>query len=129
MSWARRLSRSLGESASATGRLRPARRRPQIHAVSRWPCWAPQGSTTTAVSILPSQRRSDAGSARRFGRDPTLVRGSLVMFESLGRLIFRRRRWVLAAAGVLAVVAAVWGTGVFGSLAGAGFEDPHSDSA
>jgi trehalose monomycolate/heme transporter len=51
------------------------------------------------------------------------------MFESLGRLMFRRRRWVLAVAGVLAVVAAVWGTGVFGSLAGAGFEDPHSDSA
>jgi trehalose monomycolate/heme transporter len=51
------------------------------------------------------------------------------MFESLGRLMFRRRRWVLAAAGVFVVVAAVWGTGVFGSLAGGGFEDPDSDSA
>jgi trehalose monomycolate/heme transporter len=51
------------------------------------------------------------------------------MFESLGRLMFRRRRWVLAAAGVFVVVAAVWGTGVFGSLAGGGFEDPASDSA
>jgi uncharacterized membrane protein YdfJ with MMPL/SSD domain len=51
------------------------------------------------------------------------------MFESLGRFMFRRRRWVLAAAGVLVVVAAVWGTGVFGSLGGAGFEDPDSDSA
>jgi uncharacterized membrane protein YdfJ with MMPL/SSD domain len=51
------------------------------------------------------------------------------MFESLGRLMFRRRRWVLAAAGVFVVVAALWGTGVFGSLAGAGFEDPNSDSA
>jgi len=51
------------------------------------------------------------------------------MFESLGRLMFRRRRWVLAAAGVLVVAAAVWGTGVFGSLGGAGFEDPDSDSA
>src|SRR6266542_2359809 len=51
------------------------------------------------------------------------------MFESLGRFLFRRRRWVLAAAGVFVVVAAVWGTGVFGSLGGAGFEDPDSDSA
>ena len=51
------------------------------------------------------------------------------MFESLGRSVFRRRRVVLAAAGVLAVVAALWGTGVFGSLAGGGFDDPDSDSA
>src|SRR6266542_6377764 len=51
------------------------------------------------------------------------------MFESLGRFMFRRRRWVLATAGVLVVAAAVWGTGVFGSLGGAGFEDPDSDSA
>src|SRR5215468_1182885 len=51
------------------------------------------------------------------------------MFESLGRLMFRRRRLVLAAAGVFAVAAAMWGTGVFGSLGGAGFEDPGSDSA
>jgi uncharacterized membrane protein YdfJ with MMPL/SSD domain len=51
------------------------------------------------------------------------------MFESLGRLMFRRRRWVLAAAGIFVVVAALWGTGVFGSLGGAGFEDPNSDSA
>ena len=51
------------------------------------------------------------------------------MFESLGRLMFRRRRWVLAAAGMFVVVAAVWGTGVFGSLAGGGLQDPRSDSA
>jgi len=51
------------------------------------------------------------------------------MFESLGRFLFRRRRLVLAGAGVFVVVAAVWGTGVFGSLGGAGFEDPDSDSA
>jgi trehalose monomycolate/heme transporter len=51
------------------------------------------------------------------------------MFESSGRFMFRRRRWVLTAAGMLVVAAAVWGTGVFGSLAGAGFEDPDSDSA
>jgi uncharacterized membrane protein YdfJ with MMPL/SSD domain len=51
------------------------------------------------------------------------------MFESLGRLMFRRRRLVLAAAGVFIVVAAIWGTGVFGSLSGGGFQDPNSDSA
>jgi trehalose monomycolate/heme transporter len=51
------------------------------------------------------------------------------MFESLGRLMFRRRRWVLVTAGVLVVVAALWGTGVFGSLGGSGFEDPNSESA
>src|SRR4029453_3537548 len=51
------------------------------------------------------------------------------MFESLGRLMFRRRRWVLAGAGIFVGVAALGGTGVFGSLGGAGFEDPNSDSA
>ncbi len=51
------------------------------------------------------------------------------MFESLGRLMFRRRRLVLAAAGVLAVVAALWGTGVFGSLSSGGFQDRGSESA
>src|SRR5262249_61268775 len=51
------------------------------------------------------------------------------MFEALGRLMFRRRWWVLAAAGVFVVAAAVWGTGVFGSVGGAGFEVPGSDSA
>jgi trehalose monomycolate/heme transporter len=51
------------------------------------------------------------------------------MFESLGRFMVRCRRLVLAGAGVFVAVAAVWGTGVFGSLAGAGFEDPDSDSA
>ena len=51
------------------------------------------------------------------------------MFESLGRFMVRRRHLVLAGAGVFVAVAAVWGTGVFGSLAGAGFEDPDSDSA
>ncbi len=51
------------------------------------------------------------------------------MFEAVGRFMFRRRRWVLAGAGVFVVAAAVWGTGVFGSLGGAGFEDPGSDSA
>ena len=51
------------------------------------------------------------------------------MFERFGRLMYRRRRWVVAAAVALMVFAGVWGTQVFGSLTGAGFEDPGSDSA
>jgi RND superfamily putative drug exporter len=51
------------------------------------------------------------------------------MFESLGRFLFRRRRWVLSAAGLFVAVAAIWGTGVFGSLRSGGFDDPDSESA
>ncbi|MEV5751283.1 MMPL family transporter [Actinoallomurus sp. NPDC052308] len=51
------------------------------------------------------------------------------MLESSGRLMHRRRRWVLAAAAVFVVIAAVWGTQVFGLLKSGGFEDPHSESA
>ncbi|MEV0406982.1 MMPL family transporter [Actinoallomurus sp. NPDC050550] len=51
------------------------------------------------------------------------------MLESLARLTHRRRRWVLGAAAVFAVLAVVWGTQVFGALKGGGFEDPHSESA
>src|SRR3954449_1163272 len=51
------------------------------------------------------------------------------MFEALGRVIYRRRRWVVALALLLVAGAAVWGIGVFGKLTGAGFEDPGSESA
>lgn len=51
------------------------------------------------------------------------------MFEALGRVIYRRRRWVVALALLLVAGAAVWGTGVFGKLTGAGFDDPGSESA
>src|SRR4051812_14443604 len=51
------------------------------------------------------------------------------MFESLGRVMYRRRRWVVALALVFVTFAAVWGTGVFGRLTGAGFEDPGSESS
>jgi RND superfamily putative drug exporter len=50
------------------------------------------------------------------------------MFEALGRVMYRRRRWVLALATAAVAFAAVWGTGVFGSLSGGGFEDPDSES-
>lgn len=50
------------------------------------------------------------------------------MFDALGGLAYRRRRLVLAIAGVFVAFAAVWGTGVFGVLSGGGFDDPHSDS-
>ena len=51
------------------------------------------------------------------------------MFEALGRVIYRRRRWVVALALLAVVAAAVWGVGVFGRLTGAGFDDPNSESA
>src|SRR3954452_18475811 len=51
------------------------------------------------------------------------------MFERLGRVVYRRRRWVAALALLLVAAAAVWGTGVFGKLTGAGFDDPGSESS
>jgi RND superfamily putative drug exporter len=51
------------------------------------------------------------------------------MFDALGRVMYRRRRWVVALALVLVAGAAVWGTGVFGKLTGSGFEDPGSESS
>ena len=50
------------------------------------------------------------------------------MFEALGRVMYRRRRWVVALALAFVVFAGVWGTGVFGQLTGGGFEDPDSES-
>ena len=51
------------------------------------------------------------------------------MFEAWGRFIYRRRRLVLLAAVAVIVGAAVWGTGVFGSLqSGGGFTAPGSQS-
>jgi trehalose monomycolate/heme transporter len=51
------------------------------------------------------------------------------MFEALGRVTYRRRRWVVALALLFVAFGAVWGTGVFGSLTGGGFEDPDSESS
>jgi len=51
------------------------------------------------------------------------------VFEAWGRFIFRRRRLVLLAAVIAVAGAAVWGTGVFGSLqSGGGFTAPGSQS-
>jgi trehalose monomycolate/heme transporter len=51
------------------------------------------------------------------------------VFEAWGRFIYRRRRLVLLAAVVTVVGAAVWGSGVFGSLqSGGGFAAPGSQS-
>jgi len=51
------------------------------------------------------------------------------VFEAWGRFIYRRRRLVLVAAMIAVVGAAVWGTGVFGSLkSGGGFSAPGSQS-
>jgi RND superfamily putative drug exporter len=51
------------------------------------------------------------------------------MFEALGRIIFKRRRLVLAVAAIGVVCAAIWGTGVFSKLQSAGgFAPPASQS-
>jgi trehalose monomycolate/heme transporter len=51
------------------------------------------------------------------------------MFDTLGRVAYRRRWLVLAATTAFLAVAVAWGTGVFGRLTSGGFEDPGSDSA
>jgi trehalose monomycolate/heme transporter len=51
------------------------------------------------------------------------------MFEAWGRIIFRRRRLVIAVGVIAVVLAAIWGTGVFGRLQSAGgFVPPGSQS-
>ncbi|GAA1813438.1 MMPL family transporter [Planosporangium flavigriseum] len=50
------------------------------------------------------------------------------MFALLGRASFRYRRWFLIGTALVVVFAGVWGTGVFGALAGDGFEDTRSES-
>jgi trehalose monomycolate/heme transporter len=51
------------------------------------------------------------------------------MFAWWGRTVVTARWWVLAASLALAIVGGAWGTGVFGSLSGGGFDDPHSPSS
>ena len=51
------------------------------------------------------------------------------MFEAWGRIVYRRRRLVVIITLVIVAFAAVWGTGVFGSLQSAGgFNTPNSQS-
>ncbi|MEN3358292.1 MAG: trehalose monomycolate/heme transporter, partial [Mycobacteriales bacterium] len=50
------------------------------------------------------------------------------MFEAIGRTMYRRRRWVLGLAVAFLAFAGAWGTQVFGTLSGSGFDDPGSDS-
>src|SRR6266571_2865574 len=51
------------------------------------------------------------------------------MFESWGRVVYRRRRLVLVIALLAVAFAAVWGTGVFSRLqSSGGFTPPNSQS-
>ncbi len=51
------------------------------------------------------------------------------MFESWGRVVYRRRRLVLVIALIVVAFAGVWGTGVFGRLeSSGGFTPPDSQS-
>ena len=50
------------------------------------------------------------------------------MFGWWGRTVVRVRWWVIAVALALVAVGATWGAGVFGSLTGGGYDDPHSES-
>ncbi|GAA1030700.1 MMPL family transporter [Virgisporangium ochraceum] len=51
------------------------------------------------------------------------------MFAWWGRTVVRARWAVLVAGVLLALVGGVWGTGVFGTVKGAGFDDPASESS
>ena len=51
------------------------------------------------------------------------------MFETWGRVVYRRRRLVLVLALIVVAFAAAWGTGVFGRLqSSGGFTPPDSQS-
>ncbi|MFY1695148.1 MMPL family transporter [Solwaraspora sp. WMMA2101] len=50
------------------------------------------------------------------------------MFAWWGRTVVRLRWVVLAAAGLLVVVGATWGLGLFGAVSGGGFADPDAES-
>jgi RND superfamily putative drug exporter len=51
------------------------------------------------------------------------------MFAWWGATVVRLRWVVLAAGALFAVLGALWGTGVFGTLSGGGFDDPASESS
>ena len=50
------------------------------------------------------------------------------MFGWWGRTVIAVRWWIVAAALALVVAGATWGSGVFGSLTGGGYDDPQSES-
>src|SRR6266852_7500340 len=51
------------------------------------------------------------------------------MLEKWGRTVVARRRLIVAAALLVAVIGAGWGAGVVSKLVTGGFEDPGSGSA
>lgn len=51
------------------------------------------------------------------------------MSRSTSRTMYRLRRWILAAAAVFAIGAALWGGGVFAKLSGGGLSHPEMEAA
>jgi uncharacterized membrane protein YdfJ with MMPL/SSD domain len=72
---------------------------------------------STSTATTPSQSELPSPVAHR------------PMFQAWGHLVYRRRRLVLAIAGIAVVFAGVWGTGVFAKLQTAGgYTAPNSQS-
>src|SRR5512144_1177830 len=69
-----------------------------------------------------------APAASTYSRPSRSSRRTLV-YAWLGWSVYRFRRWVLSATGLLLVLGVVWGTGVFGSLGDDGFDDPDSEAS
>jgi RND superfamily putative drug exporter len=51
------------------------------------------------------------------------------MFNWLGKFVYQRRWLVLVAGLIFIIVSGVYGTSVFGSLKGGGFDDPNAESS
>src|SRR5262245_58380021 len=92
-------------------------------------CNTPSPTRTTSASVYDVNNANNANTCSHvnFSADDSLRR--LHMFAALGHFAYRRRRLVLVGALLFVAVAVTWGTGVFGSLASAGFDDPGSESS
>ena len=94
----------------------------------------PSQQRESRISRRSSERLPREGQGTRRGdRRPTRQRASRTgdkpdssAFTTLGRLIYRFRWGIIAAAAALLAVAVTSAIGVFGALSGSGFVDPAS---